>query len=87
MPTELKKKVRVVMHLPEGYCRVLIESTIGRGVHWDIPITVVPFHLRTLGSRFVVTATSVSGELEARNLTADEIRAACKFSVEEITDE
>jgi hypothetical protein len=92
MPVEHREKVKLTMHLPSGYSRVLLESTVGvglagGGIHWDIPTEAIPLHLRRLGSRFIVFATSVSGKREADQMTADEIRAANKVSVHEITDE
>jgi len=92
MPTEVNQKVKVVMHLPGGYTKVLVESTVNSGlaghdVHWDIPTEVIPAHLRHLGSRFMVYSKFVSGKKEAEQMTADEIRKTQKISVHEITDE
>jgi hypothetical protein len=91
MTIELKERVKLIMHLPGGYSRVLVESTVGvglagGGVRWDIPTEAIPPRLRGLGSRFVVISTSVSGKREAGEMTADQIRAAIRVSVHEITD-
>jgi len=42
MPFNLNEKVRVIMHLPGGYTKVLVEWTLGvgmadGGIYWDIP--------------------------------------------------
>jgi hypothetical protein len=92
MPVEHREKVKLIMHLPGGYSRVLLESTVGvglagGGVHWDIPTEAIPPQLRGLGSRFLVHATSVAGKHEADKMTPDQIRAANKVSVHEITVE
>jgi hypothetical protein len=92
MSVALRENVRVIMHLPEGYTKVLVERTLGLGlagggIYWDIPTNVIPFHLRQMGSRFVVRATGLSGKLEAEKMTAEEIRAALNYSVEEIQNE
>ena len=92
MTVELKEKVKLIMHLPGGYSRVLVESTVGVGlaggdIHWDIPTEAIPPRFRGLGSRFVVISSSVSGKREADQMTADQIRAAIRVSVHEISDE
>jgi|GEM_PF-6258600 len=92
MPVTLREKVRVIMHLPEGYTKVLVERTLGvgmadGGVYWDIPTSVIPPHLRRMGCQFVLEATTPSGKGEAEKMTAEEMRAAMQCSVQEIRDE
>ena len=92
MPVESREKVRLTMHLPGGHSRVLIESSVGVGlaggdIYWEIPTEAIPAHLRKLGSRFIVVARFVGSKREAEGMTADEIRAANKVSIEEIVDE
>ncbi|HQU82127.1 MAG TPA: hypothetical protein PKY59_03330 [Pyrinomonadaceae bacterium] len=57
---KLKETVKVLFHLNEGFTKVLVEKTIGvgladGGITWDIPTEKIPFHLRQIGSRFVVS--------------------------------
>ena len=92
MPVKLREKVRVIMHVPESYTKVLVERTLGvgladGGIYWDIPTKVIPPHLRQMGSRFIVEATGLTGRLEAEKMTAEEMRSAIEYSVEEIRDE
>ena len=80
------------MFLPGNYAQVLVESTVGMGlagggILWDIPTDKIPFHLRRIGSRFVVVSTTLSGRLEAETMAAEEIRSTLNVAVEEITDE
>jgi hypothetical protein len=88
----LREKVRAIMHLPEGYTKVLLERTFGLGladggIYWDIPTKVIPVQFRKMGSRFLLRASGPSGRLEAEPMTAEQIRAAREYSVEEIQDE
>ena len=93
MPYTLREKVRVMMHLPEGYTKVLVERTLGvgmanGGVYWDIPTSAIPPHLRQMGSRFLLETAGLSGKLEAENMSAEEIRSALRLLVvTEIRDE
>ena len=92
MPVTLREKVRVIMHLPGGYTKVLVEWTLGvgmadGGIYWDIPTSVIPTHLRRMGSRFIVEATSLSGQQEAATMTAEEMRSAMRCAVQEIRGE
>ncbi len=93
MPFNLSEKVRVIMHLPGGYTKVLVEWTLGvgmadGGIYWDIPTEVIPPHLRSMGSRFLLLATGLEGKREAERMSAEEIRAAIhQYSVREIQDE
>ena len=80
----LREKVTVVMHLPEGYTKVRVERL--PSIHWDIPTSVIPQHLRRMGSRFLAETTSLSGE-RAKDMTADEMRSAMNCLVHEIQDE
>jgi hypothetical protein len=85
MPDTLREKVRAVMHLPEGYTKVLVES-VG-GVYRDIATSVIPPHLRQMGTRFIVEATTISGRPEVEKMTAEEMRSAVRCSIHEIRDE
>jgi hypothetical protein len=91
VPVNYREKVRVIAHSPEGYTKVVLESTLGvgmadGGIYWDIPTKVIPPHLRQLGSRFLLLATGLSGKLEAEKMTPEEMRASTKYSVQEIRD-
>jgi hypothetical protein len=76
------------MHLNEGFTKVLVERTEGLGlanggVFWEIPTHLIPFHLRNLGSRFLVTTDSIWPEIGD---TAEELRAAgSNYQVDELT--
>ena len=92
MTVEHREKVKLVMHLPGGYSKVLLESTIDVGlasgaIHWDIPTEAIPLHLRGFGCRPLVIASYVSGKSEAEEMTAEQIRGADRVYVQEITDE
>jgi hypothetical protein len=82
----LQLSVRVTMHLNEGYTRVLVECTEGKGladggIAWDIPTASIAYHLRHLGSRFLVVTDSVWVEEQD---TIEELREACsKIAIEE----
>ncbi|HTU20993.1 MAG TPA: hypothetical protein VMG10_23275 [Gemmataceae bacterium] len=81
----LREPVRLIMHLNEGYTRVLLERTEGLGlanggVIWDIPTQVIPPHLRCLGSRFIVANKALQPE---PGDTAELLREAISFVVEE----
>ena len=77
--------VRILFHLNEGYTRVLMERLIdGQPVSLydiDIPTEIIPLRLRHLGSRFVLVWPPFSVESTD---SADEIRAAMKYRVEEM---
>lgn len=54
-----REPVRVLMHLNGGYTKVTLERFEGNGlanggIDWDIPTQKIPFHLRNIGSRFLV---------------------------------
>lgn len=67
----LRPLVKVEMHLPGGFTRVLlIEIADGRGF-WDIPTEKIPTPLRVLGAKFFVVAPSFDVEI---NDSADAIR-------------
>lgn len=86
MPRELIEKVQIVMHLPEGYTKVRLDRF--PSCDWDIPTSEIPLHLRSIGSRFIVQTTALSGALEAANLSPEEIRSIIRpLSVREIKDE
>ena len=58
------------------------------GIYWDIPTSVIPPHLRQMGSRFLLETTGLSGKREAENMSAEQIRSAIReCAVLEITDE
>ncbi len=63
----ISEPVQVIMHLPENWTKVLFVRTYGLGladggIYWDIPTELIPIHLRSIGSRFVVRArTAASG--------------------------
>jgi hypothetical protein len=55
-----REPAQVMMHLPENWTKILLVRTYGLGLafggaYWDIPTGVIPFHLRKMGSRFVVS--------------------------------
>lgn len=84
----LHEVVRLIMHLNEGYTRVLLERTEGLGmanggVTWDIPTEVIPLSLRLLGSRFVVVTETLWPEPSD---TASELRDAISFRVEALVE-
>ncbi|HEY9848804.1 MAG TPA: hypothetical protein V6D28_05070 [Leptolyngbyaceae cyanobacterium] len=54
-----RESARVLMHLNGGYTKVTLERFEGNGlanggITWDIPTQKIPFHLRNIGSRFLV---------------------------------
>ena len=54
-----REPVRVVMHLPEAWTRVLLIRTYrlglaDGGICWDIPTERIPEHLRGIGSVFAL---------------------------------
>jgi hypothetical protein len=92
MPRELYVKAKLEMHLPGGYSRVLLDLPGGRGlaggdIHWEIPTASIPFHLRSIGSRFLVISHGPTGRSEIENMTSDEIRALIWVKVQEIQPE
>ena len=65
--TLLREPARLVMHLNEGFTKVALERTSGSGladggVCWDIPTDRIPFHLRAMGSRFLVVCQTYQPE-------------------------
>jgi hypothetical protein len=70
------------MHLDGGYTRISLTRTEGLGianggVEWDIPTVAIPFHLRRIGSQFIVIQMSVEDDSpeDARRIRDDiEIR-------------
>lgn len=80
----LREPVRVVMHLNEGFTRVLLERTeaVGMangGIEWDIRTELIPPDLRPIGSRFVVTLRLVHEEHP--NASGVELARACREAV------
>lgn len=54
-----REPVRILMHLNGGYTKVTLERFEGNGlanggIDWDIPTQKIPFHLKNIGSRFLV---------------------------------
>lgn len=92
MPSTLCEKVKLTMHLPGGYSKVLVERTIPLnmgpgGICWDIPTETIPPHLRNIGSRFIVVATQSALPKDRSQVKPEEIRNATSITVEEIRDE
>ena len=86
MPTEMTVIAKLEMHLSDGYSRVLLEVP-GARIYREIPTESIPFHLRRIGSRFLVTSHGLTGKLEAENMTGDEIRASIWVKVQDIKPE
>jgi hypothetical protein len=62
----VRETVCVMFHL-NGYTKVLVERTKGvgladGGIVWEIPTEIIPFHLRPIGSRFIVQHIPLSSE-------------------------
>ncbi len=92
MPFEQKHKVKLLMHLPSGYSMVLAELGGGVGLaggnaQMEIPTESIPPHLRKIGSRFLVIYRGLAGQLEAEQMTPDEIRSSISYRVLELTAE
>ena len=73
----MRESGRVLFHL-NGYTKVMLERTEGVGmanfgIVWDIETELIPFHLRKIGSRFIVQYKPLS--LEEMN-DVDAIRGA-----------
>lgn len=56
-----REPAQVIMPLPENWTKILLVRTYGvgladGGIYWDIPTEVIPPTLRSIGSRFVITA-------------------------------
>ncbi|MCL1472707.1 hypothetical protein [Argonema antarcticum] len=85
MSNYFREPVRVLMHLNGGNTKVILERIEGQGladggVDWDIPTQKIPFHLRKIGSRFLLIKKSVSAED-----TIENIREMClQIEIEEI---
>ena len=61
-----RERARVLFHL-NGYTKVVLERTEGLGltdgaVSCDIPTRRIPFHLRQIGSVFVIQTSTLSDE-------------------------
>ena len=92
MPLEIKQNVRLLMHLPGGYSKVLVEMKGGVGlaggeVTSEIPTNAMPANLTSIGSQFVVVQTGLTGQEETEKMTPSEIRAAISYRVIETIDE
>lgn len=86
MSDTLREKVKVTMHLPEGYTKVLLEKTLvlwRNGICWDIPTEIIPRHLRNIGSRFILVSTFHGWQQP----TAEQMRKSTTLTIEEIVDE
>jgi hypothetical protein len=71
-----REPVRVLFHAEGGVTYVSLTRYIGNGladggVTWDIPTERIPFHLRGIGSEFLVVKPRFTAE---NNDTTDEIR-------------
>jgi len=76
----IQEPVRVLLHVNGGYTKVLFERTEGLGIAdggiiWEIPTHVIPFHLRPLGSRFLLMSETLTAELKD---TGEELRDAVR---------
>ena len=65
------------MHLNGGFTQVSLIRSEGQGladggVRWDIPTAKIPFHLRAVGSRFLLIAPRFTPE---EHDSVDEIRS------------
>jgi hypothetical protein len=85
----IREPGRVVMHLNGGFTRVEFERTVGLGManggaYWDVPTERIPFHLRSIGSRFVIVDHGLRPEAHD---SAGAIRSAVyAFEIEELTE-
>ena len=83
----VRTQVRVVMHLSAGYTRVMVEETEGvgladGGVEWDIPTDIIPFNLRSIGTRFLLIRSALTS---VEGLNAEHVRRALsEMYVEEL---
>ena len=83
----VRESVRVLFHL-NGYTKVMVERTEGvgladGGIVWDISTEIIPYHLRQIGSRFILQYTPLSAE-EMNDIEA--IRGAMnRFEIFELT--
>ncbi|MGV0105532.1 hypothetical protein NSTCB13_04274 [Nostoc sp. DSM 114160] len=55
-----RETVRVIFHMDGRYTRVIwerSENTVWAGIGWifDIPTDVIPYHLRAIGSHFLLS--------------------------------
>lgn len=86
MSNYFREPVRVLMHLNGGYTKVILERMEGKGladggVDWDIPTQKIPFHLRKIGSRFLLIEKSFFSAED----TIENIREMCwEIEIEEI---
>ena len=73
----MRETARVMMHLNGGFTRIVIERFQGLGLadggELDIPTEQIPYHLRPIGSRFIVNFPRFSAE---RQDSIEDIRAA-----------
>ncbi len=83
-----REPVCVLMHLNGGYTKVMLErfegnGLAGGGITWDIPTQKIPFHLRNIGSRFLV----IGKLLYSPEDTIEEIREMdFKIKIEELQE-
>jgi hypothetical protein len=78
-----REPVRVEFHLSGGQTRVVYERVPQHGV--DIPTSAIPYHLRPLGSRFVLVIPG-NRPADPNEVDLDELRAAWAVRVEELND-
>ena len=78
-----RQVVRVEMHLPGGFTRVLLFALADGKFRWDIPTDRIPPHLRSIGSEFLVIMPRFTPE---PGDTPDAIREICRqVQVEELS--
>lgn len=78
---QMREPVHVEFHQSGGFTRVVYERISSSWI--DIPTAAIPLHLRPLGSRFVLAFLGITPE---RRDTAEQLRAAINFTVEELNE-
>ena len=71
----VREPVKILFHLNEGFTRVLIEWTLGLGladggIEYDIPTSLIPSHLRKIGSRFIL----ITNNIDYKSMIIEEIQ-------------
>lgn len=64
----VREPVRVLFHM-NGHTKVMVECSEGTGladfgIMWELPTERIPYHLRKIGSRFIVQIAPLSPEEE-----------------------
>ena len=81
MPKQVRSTVtvRVAQHLPEDYIRVENNASDGYmaevGGHFDIPSSVIPSHLRAVGTQFDLTLVRPEGSDAVESYIVEECRS------------